>query len=232
LQRPLGLGADFVVHSTTKYLNGHSDVIGGAVVAADAGRADAMRSWANITGVAGSPFDAWLTLRGLRTLYPRIERQQKTAGAIADYLASHPQVGVVHYPGLASHAGHALALRQQSGFGAMLSFELRGGIDAVRRFTQSIAVFTLAESLGGVESLIAHPATMTHADMGEAARREAGIGNNLLRASIGLEHEGDLLADLEQALQAAAAEPVPLCHHEELARQENIRRGASGQAQA
>ena len=221
LQRPISLGADYVIHSTTKYLNGHSDVIGGAVVAADAGRVEALRGWANVTGVAGSPFDAWLTLRGLRTLFPRVERQQKTAGAIAHFLANHPQIGAVHYPGLVTHAGHSIALRQQSGFGAMLSFELRGGLHAIRQFTQSVAIFTLAESLGGVESLVAHPATMTHADMGDAARREAGIGDNLLRLSIGLEHEEDLLADLKQALLIAAAEPQALCRYEELARQEN-----------
>jgi cystathionine gamma-synthase len=228
LQRPIALGADYVIHSTTKYLNGHSDVIGGAVVAATADHAAALRAWANVTGVAGSPFDAWLTLRGLRTLFARMERQQKTAGAIAAFLAKHPLVGAVHYPGLATHAGHALAARQQSGFGAMLSFELHGGPAALRRFTEHVRVFTLAESLGGVESLVAHPATMTHADMGEAARQIAGITDNLLRLSVGLEHEDDLLADLERALRASIGEPAPLCHHEEQAYEENRVRAEAG----
>lgn len=203
LQRPIALGADFVIHSTTKYLNGHSDVVGGAVVAAEAAEAEALSAWANITGVTGAPFDAYLTLRGLRTLFPRIERQQASAAAVAAFLERHPAVSAVHYPGLPSHPLHALAARQQAGFGAMLSFELAGGVDAVRRFVEALELFTLAESLGGVESLVAHPATMTHAGMGEEARRAAGIGDGLLRLSIGLEAEADLLADLGKALAAA-----------------------------
>jgi len=202
LQRPLELGADYVIHSTTKYLNGHSDVVGGAVVAADEGEVTKLRNWANITGVAGAPFDAWLTLRGLRTLFPRIQRQQATAGAVARFLENHPRVKVVHYPGLESHPGHAIACVQQDGFGAMLSFELDGDQDAIRFFVEAVGTFTLAESLGGVESLIAHPATMTHADMGEEARRVAGITSNLLRLSIGLEHEADLVNGLEQGFAA------------------------------
>jgi cystathionine gamma-synthase len=181
LQRPIPLGADFVVHSTTKYLNGHSDVIGGAVVCAAAGDAEKLRAWANITGVTGSPFDAYLTLRGLRTLFPRIEQQQANAAAIATFLSGHPAVSAVHYPGLPSHPGHAIAKAQQTGFGAMLSFELAGG----------------------VESLVAHPATMTHAGMGEEARRAAGIGDGLLRLSVGLEAEVDLIADVQHGLMAA-----------------------------
>jgi cystathionine gamma-synthase len=200
LQRPIALGADYVIHSTTKYLNGHSDVIGGAVVAADPLQVEALTAWANVTGVTGSPFDAWLTLRGLRTLFPRIERQQRTAGKIATFLEGHRLVGKVHYPGLASHSGHELAARQQRGFGAMLSFELDGGAEEIRRFTEAVRVFTLAESLGGIESLVAHPATMTHAEMGIEGRRNAGIRDTLLRLSIGLEHEEDLVADLDQAL--------------------------------
>lgn len=196
LQRPLSLGADYVIHSTTKYLNGHSDVIGGAVVAADPAEVDVLRSWANIVGITGSPFDAWMTLRGLRTLFPRIERQQQSAGLIARYLQNQPMVSAVHYPGLTTHPGYTLAMRQQSGFGAMLSFELAGGLDAVRRFLDTVEIFTLAESLGGIESLVAHPATMTHADMGEEALRMAGIGNGLLRLSVGLEHHDDLLRGL------------------------------------
>jgi cystathionine gamma-synthase len=200
LQRPITLGADYVIHSTTKYLNGHSDVIGGAVVAADPAQVEALRVWANVTGVTGSPFDAWLTLRGLRTLFPRIERQQQSAGKIAAFLEGHRAVGKVHYPGLASHPGHELAARQQRGFGAMLSFELDGGNEEIRRFTEAVRVFTLAESLGGIESLVAHPATMTHAEMGVEGRKGAGIRDTLLRLSIGLEHEDDLIADLDQAL--------------------------------
>lgn len=202
LQRPLELGADYVIHSTTKYLNGHSDVVGGAVVAADAGEVTKLRTWANVTGVASAPFDAWLTLRGLRTLFPRIERQQATAGTVARFLDNHPRVNVVHYPGLESHPGHAIACAQQDGFGAMLSFDLKGGEDSVRLFVEAVGTFTLAESLGGVESLIAHPATMTHADMGEDARRVAGITPSLLRLSIGLEHEADLVTGLEQGFAA------------------------------
>jgi len=202
LQRPIALGADYVIHSTTKYLNGHSDVIGGAVIAADPRQAELLAAWANTTGTTGAPFDSWLTLRGLRSLFPRMERQQRTAGLIAERLARHPAVSAVHYPGLPSHPGHAVAARQQNGFGAMLSFDLAGGAAAVRRFLEAVEVFTLAESLGGVESLVAHPATMTHADMGEEARATAGIGDGLLRLSIGLEHERDLLDGLERGLAA------------------------------
>lgn len=201
-QQPIGLGADVVIHSTTKYLNGHSDVVGGAVVAADAADLEPLRFWANLTGVTGSPFDAYLTLRGLRTLFPRTQQQQANAMAVAAFLAGHPAVEAVHYPGLASHPGHGLARAQQSGFGAMLSFEL-ADVAAVKRFVQAVRVFTLAESLGGVESLVAHPATMTHAGMGAEARAAAGIGDGLLRLSVGLEAEADLIADLDQALAAA-----------------------------
>ena len=152
--------------------------------------------------MTGSPFDAYLTLRGVRTLFARIERQQTTAGKVADLLDAHPAVRVVHYPGLKSHPNHALAARQQQGPGAMLSFELAGGVDAVRQLVETLDTFTLAESLGGVESLIAHPATMTHAAMTPEARVVAGITDGLLRLSVGLEHEDDLIADLVQALDA------------------------------
>jgi cystathionine gamma-synthase len=202
LQRPLALGADLVVHATTKFLNGHSDVVGGAVVAADAKVGDELAAWANTIGVTGSPFDAYLTLRGVRTLFVRIEQQQKTAGRLAAFLAGHPAVAAVYYPGLETHPGHALAKAQQSGFGAMLSFELAGGREAVRRFVAVLRVFTLAESLGGVESLISHAETMTHAAMDPEARAIAGITGGLLRLSIGLEAEDDLLADLSRALDA------------------------------
>ena len=201
LQKPIALGADYVVHSTTKYLNGHSDVVGGAVVAAKAEDMEQLIWWANCTGVTGAPFDSWLTLRGLRTLSVRLERQQRSAGKIAAWLAAHPRVSAVYYPGQESHATHALAKKQQNGFGAMLSFEVDGGEREVRAVLERIGVFTLAESLGGVESLVAHPASMTHASMAPEARRTAGIGDTLLRLSIGLEHEDDLLADLERALR-------------------------------
>jgi cystathionine gamma-synthase len=214
LQQPLALGADFVVHSTTKYLNGHSDVVGGAVIAADAAEAEALASWANVTGVAGAPFDSYLTLRGLRTLFPRMERQQANAMEVAAYLDRHKQVTIVHYPGLTSHPGHAIAKRQQSGYGAMLSFELKGGRTAIRRFVEAVEVFTLAESLGGVESLVAHPATMTHVGMGEDGLKVAGIDASLLRLSVGLEAISDLVADLDRGFKAAAGarafDSVPL----------------------
>lgn len=202
LQRPIEFGADYVIHSTTKYLNGHSDVIGGAVIAADAAKADELKYWSNVVGSAGAPFDAWLTLRGLRTLHPRMRQQQTSAMAIAEHLAQHPAVSTVYYPGLATHLTHAIAVRQQKGFGAMLSFELAGGVKAVRRFLEEVRFFTLAESLGGVESLVSHPGTMTHLDMGEAVRAEAGITDRLLRLSIGLEAEQDLLEGLDRGLAA------------------------------
>lgn len=202
IQLPLALGADYAVHSTTKYINGHSDVIGGAIVAKDPAEAEALRYWVNVVGSTAAPFDAWLTLRGLRTLYARMNVQQANAMAVAHHLEAHPAVSVVHYPGLASHPGHELAKKQQNGFGAMLSFELNGKIDAVKRFIRSIGCFTLAESLGGVESLIAHPATMTHADMGQAARDKAGISDGLLRLSVGMEDEQDLIAGLDKGLHA------------------------------
>ncbi|MFT4001952.1 MAG: cystathionine gamma-synthase [Rhizobium sp.] len=202
LQQPLRLGADYVVHSTTKYLNGHSDVVGGAVIAADPAEAEALAAWANTTGVTASPFDSYLTLRGVRTLFARVERQQTSALAIARFLEQHPRIAAVHYPGLPSHPTHDIAARQQSGWGAMLSFELKDGLHGVRSFVAALDVFTLAESLGGVESLIAHPTTMTHAGMGPEARRIAGITDGLLRMSVGLEAEEDLIADLSQSLSA------------------------------
>jgi cystathionine gamma-synthase len=205
LQQPIALGADYVIHSTTKYLNGHSDVVGGAVIAARAEDAAPLAAWANVVGVTGSPFDAYQTLRGLRTLFPRIERQQQSAAAVAAFLEARPEVSAVHYPGLPSHAGHAIARAQQRGFGAMLSFEIAGGVENVRRFVEAVRVFTLAESLGGIESLVAHPATMTHVGMGAEARRVAGIKDTLLRLSIGLEGERDLLDDLAQALSCAGS---------------------------
>jgi cystathionine gamma-synthase len=201
LQQPILLGADLVVHSTTKYLNGHSDVVGGLVVAADMKEADELASWANITGVTGSPSDAYLTLRGLRTLFPRVERQQSTAATIAAFLQQHPVVTAVHYPGLLTHPGHEIAKVQQNGFGAMLSFEVASGLAGVRRLVEAVEVFSFAESLGGVESLMARPATMTHASMSPEARHAAGISDSLIRLSIGLEAETDLLDDLSRGLE-------------------------------
>lgn len=202
LQNPLSLGADIVVHSTTKYINGHSDVVGGAVISADPEVHQELAWWANCLGITGSPFDAYQTLRGLRTLFTRIERQQATATKLAKVLEAHPAVAAVHYPGLKSHSGHELAARQQRGFGAMLSFELLGGQASVCSVIDALDIFTLAESLGGVESLIAHPATMTHAAMTPEARVTAGITEGLVRVSVGLEHEDDIIADLIAALDS------------------------------
>jgi cystathionine gamma-synthase len=208
LQQPLSLGADIVLHSTTKYLNGHSDVVGGAVVAADKSLADELAWWANCLGVTGAPFDSYLTLRGVRTLHPRIRAHLENTAAVVDALCRHPAVERVYYPGLADHPGHALARRQQSGFGAMVSFELVGGVESVKRFVQGLECFTLAESLGGVESLIAHPATMTHASMDAEARAVAGISESLLRLSVGIEGADDLVRDLVKNLDAAVVPSV------------------------
>jgi cystathionine gamma-synthase len=202
-QRPIDLGADIVVHSTTKYLNGHSDVVGGAVIAAQQALHEQLNWWANCIGVTGSPFDSYLTLRGLRTLHARMPVHGANAMAIAQFLAAHPRVKHVHYPGLSTHAQHELAKIQQRGFGAMVSFELDGGVDQVREFVARLKLFSLAESLGGVESLIAHPATMTHAAMDVTARQRAGLVDGLLRMSVGIESIDDLIADLGAALNAA-----------------------------
>ena len=203
LQKPIEFGADVVLHSTTKYINGHSDVVGGAVIARESETHEKLAWWANALGLTGSPFDSFLTLRGLRTLDARLRVHQENATAIAALLDQHPVVSAVYFPGLASHPGHAVAARQQKGFGAMLSVELHGGEAAVRAFVDGLQYFTLAESLGGVESLIAHPATMTHAAMTAEARAKAGISDGLLRLSIGIESCEDLVADLALALQRA-----------------------------
>ncbi|MEJ2788987.1 MULTISPECIES: O-succinylhomoserine (thiol)-lyase [unclassified Pseudoxanthomonas] len=205
LQTPIAFGADVVLHSTTKYINGHSDVVGGAVVARDAETHQQLVWWANALGLTGSPFDSFLTLRGLRTLDARLRVHQENADAIAGLLDGHPVVSKVYFPGLATHPGHAVAARQQKGFGAMLSVELEGGEEAVRAFVEGLRYFTLAESLGGVESLVAHPATMTHAAMTPEARAKAGISDGLLRLSVGIESTDDLLADIGAALARAEA---------------------------
>ncbi|HSJ26306.1 MAG TPA: cystathionine gamma-synthase [Longimicrobiales bacterium] len=203
LQRPIDLGADIVLHSTTKYLNGHSDVVGGAVVAREAAVLDELSWWANCLGLAGAPFDAYLTLRGLRTLHARMAVHLENAAAVADALTRSDAVTHVYYPGLPTHEGHDVAARQQLGAGAMMSFELAGGEPAVRALLDGLRCFTLAESLGGVESLIAHPATMTHASMDAAARDTAGITDSLLRLSVGIESTRDLLRDLGDGLDRA-----------------------------
>ena len=203
LQRPLEQGADIVVHSTTKYINGHSDVVGGAVIAKDAAVLEPLAWWGNALGLTGSPFDSFLTLRGLRTLDARMRIHQENATAIANLLAAHPAVSKVHFPGLSDHPGHLVARRQQDGFGAMLSFELTGGEEAVKRLLDGLELYSLAESLGGVESLIAHPTTMTHFAMTYAARAAAGITPGLLRVSVGIEHLDDLSADLRAGLDRA-----------------------------
>ena len=204
-QKPLALDADLVLHSTTKYLNGHSDVVGGAVVARTKELHEQLTWWANCIGVTGAPFDSYLTLRGLRTLYARLNVHGENAAAIATLLSTHSAVTRVYYPGLASHPQHALARRQQSGFGAMVSFELKGGIPNVCAFLKGLRCFSLAESLGGVESLVAHPATMTHAAMDTDARRRAGISDTLLRLSVGIEAQEDLIADIAAALDRATS---------------------------
>ncbi len=208
LQRPLALGADVVVHSTTKYLNGHSDVVGGAVVAGSDPLLERLAFWANAMGLTGSPFDSFLTLRGIRTLHARLRLHEENALALAEALRAHPAVSRVHYPGLPDHPQHELAKRQQTGFGGMLSFELDGDEAQVRRFVEHLRLFTLAESLGGVESLVCHPATMTHLPLSEEDRQQAGIGFNLLRLSVGIESREDLLADVRSALDAARLKGV------------------------
>ncbi len=204
LQNPLALGADIVVHSTTKYLNGHSDVVGGAVIAATDELAEQLAWWSNCLGLSGAPFDSFLTLRGVRTLQPRIRTHEENAARIAEALAGHAAVDKVYYPGLPDHAGHTIARRQQRGFGGMISFEIAGGEDEVRRFVESLQLFSLAESLGGMESLVCHPVTMTHTAFDEAALAKAGIRHNLIRLSVGLEDGHDLLRDVLRSLEHAS----------------------------
>jgi cystathionine gamma-synthase len=209
-QQPLTLGADLVVHSTTKYLNGHSDVVGGAVVAASQQLREQLIWWANCLGVTGAPFDSYLTLRGLRTLHARLEHHGRNATGLAEWLVRQPGVRRVYYPGLPTHPGHEVARRQQRGYGAIVTLELEGGHEAVQAFCAELTCFSLAESLGGVESLIAHPATMTHAAMDPAARLKAGLTDGLIRLSVGIEAFEDLRADLAAALERAAlVSPAP-----------------------
>jgi cystathionine gamma-synthase len=204
-QQPISLGADLVIHSTTKYLNGHSDVVGGAVVARTKELHDKLLWWANCLGVTGAPFDSFMTLRGLRTLHARLDHHGRNAIGLAQWLHEQPNIKRVYYPGLPSHPGYDVARRQQTGFGAIVTLELDGGHDAVREFVAGLECFSLAESLGGVESLVAHPATMTHAAMDPVARHKAGLADGLLRLSVGIEALEDLRADLDAGLKRAAA---------------------------
>jgi cystathionine gamma-synthase len=206
LQSPLSYGADLVVHSTTKYLNGHSDVVGGAVVTKTPALHETLTWWANCLGVTGAPFDSFLTLRGLRTIGARLDIHEQNARALARDLDEHPAVTRVYYPGLSHHPGHEIAKMQQKGFGGMIGFELAGGEDQVRTFLAGLQLFTLAESLGGVESLVAHPATMTHAALSESDRQAAGISNQLLRLSVGIEALEDLREDLILGLNRVHAQ--------------------------
>ena len=201
-QQPLALGADIVVHSTTKYINGHSDVVGGAVIAAKPEVAEQLAWWANCLGLTGSAFDSYLTLRGLRTLHVRLSEHGRNAQAVAEFLTQQKSVKHVYFPGLAAHPGHDIAKRQQTGFGAIVTLEVAGGADGAKRFCEALELFSLAESLGGVESLIAHPATMTHAAMAPEARAAAGLVDGLLRLSIGIESIDDLLRDLTTGIKA------------------------------
>jgi cystathionine beta-lyase/cystathionine gamma-synthase len=204
LQRPIDLGATLAVHSTTKYLNGHSDVVGGAILTSDTGLAERLHFIQKSAGGVPSPFDCYMVLRGLKTLGVRMRQHVESATSLAEWLVGHRQVSHVHYPGLESHPGHALGRKQMKGPGGMITFELKGGLAASRAFLGALRVFVCAESLGGVESLAELPAVMTHASLTPEARRALGIGDGLLRLSVGLEDLGDLRADLEAGFAAAA----------------------------
>ena len=201
LQNPLKLGADIVMHSTTKYINGHSDVIGGALITNNHEILLKLKFWANALGITGSPFDSYLTLRGLRTLSIRMEKHEKNATAIVEVLSNHPKIDKVYYPGLASHPSHAIAKKQQSGFGGMLSFEILGGLAEVKSFIKGIKILPLAASLGGFESLVSHPYTMTHGNLTPNQKKEVGISESLIRISAGLENTEDLLEAVNLGLE-------------------------------
>jgi len=203
-QRPLELGAALVLHSTTKYLGGHSDVIGGAVVTSDQSLFERLKFYQNAAGAVPGVMDCWLVLRGLKTLGLRMKQHDANGGRIAELLSQHPRVARVYYPGLPEHPQHELAKRQMSGFGGMVSFDLKGGYAAVERFAAELRLFILAESLGGVESLLCYPAKMTHASIDPEERRRRGIGDSLLRLSVGIEHIDDLCEDLKTALDRSA----------------------------
>ncbi|MDD1693168.1 MAG: PLP-dependent aspartate aminotransferase family protein [Methanoregula sp.] len=201
-QKPAALGADIVVHSTTKYINGHSDSVGGAVMVNRDDLYERIRFNQNAAGAILSPFDSFLVARGIKTLALRMERHGKNALATARFLEGHDKIRAVYYPGLKSHPQHALARRQMSGYSGMISFEIDGGKAAARRFLRNLRLFALAESLGGVESLIEHPATMTHASIPKTEREKVGVRDSLVRVSVGIENAEDLIADLGQALEA------------------------------
>ncbi|MGR5279390.1 O-succinylhomoserine (thiol)-lyase [Vibrio rotiferianus] len=203
-QKPLDLGADFVIHSTTKYINGHSDVIGGVVITKSEEHAEELAWWGNCIGATGTPFDSYMTLRGIRTLGARMRVHEESSQQVLAYLQTQSLVAKIYHPSLPEHPGHDIAKKQQSGFGSMLSFEFAGSFEQLKVFVKELELFSLAESLGGVESLICHPASMTHRAMGEAALAEAGVSEQLLRLSVGLEDAQDLIADLEQAFAKAA----------------------------
>ncbi|MEW6990685.1 cystathionine gamma-synthase [Colwelliaceae bacterium 6441] len=203
LQQPLLLGADIVFHSTTKYINGHSDVVGGVLVTKEQALGEELAWWANCIGITGSPFDSYLALRGLKTLPIRMKQHQENAEVVAKFLKSHAAVEAVYYPGFTDHPGHEIAKRQQHNFGAMMSFEVKGGVEAVKKLFANLELFTLAQSLGGVESLISHPSTMTHAGMEIAAQIEAGISQSLVRLSVGIEDSHDIVEDLAAGLAAS-----------------------------
>lgn len=204
LQQPLALGADIVVHSTTKYINGHSDIVGGVLVCKTQQLGDELKWWANCLGVTGAPFDSYMTLRGLRTLEPRIRLQQDNTARVVEFLTKQPLVAKTYYPGLADHPGHAIAAAQQTGFGAMCSFDLAADAALLPVFFSALNIFTLAQSLGGIESLICHPGSMTHASMDAEAQKTAGIGPTLIRLSVGIENVNDLITDLQQAFNAVS----------------------------
>ncbi len=199
-QQPLDLGADIVLHSTTKYINGHSDVIGGAVITNNDETYEAIKFYQNAAGAVPGPFDVWLTLRGVKTLAIRMRQHEENAFAVANFLTEHPRVEKVYYPGLASHPDHELAKQQMSGFGGMVSFQFKGSLEDVDQIVRRFKVFTFAESLGGIESLVCHPASMTHGSIPREIREARGLTDTLLRLSVGIEDIEDLLADLHQAL--------------------------------
>ncbi|HCG6973167.1 O-succinylhomoserine (thiol)-lyase [Vibrio parahaemolyticus] len=203
-QKPLDLGADFVIHSTTKYINGHSDVIGGVVITKTEAHAEELAWWGNCIGATGTPFDSYMTLRGIRTLGARMLVHEESSQHVLNYLQQQALVAKIYHPSLPDHPGHEIAKKQQSGFGSMLSFEFAGSFEQLKVFVKELELFSLAESLGGVESLICHPASMTHRAMGEEALAEAGVSHQLLRLSVGLEDAQDLIADLDQAFVKAA----------------------------
>jgi cystathionine gamma-lyase len=201
-QQPLSLGADIVVHSTTKYMGGHSDVVGGAVMTSDGETHEKIKFYQNAAGAVPGAFDAWIVLRGLKTLAVRMRQHEENALAVARFLQDHPQVATVNYPGLPSHPQHDLAKCQMSGFSGMVSFTLKGGAEAAYAAVQKTEVFHFAESLGGVESLITHPATMTHAAIPKEQREARGVTDGLLRLSVGIEDVEDLVADLDRAIRS------------------------------